>query len=67
MPGFLLKKVEQQASIKHQEEHFEELIHSNNRWKFAGSYIDDGISGIHADKEKNFKECSEMQSSEKLT
>ena len=44
------EKIEQQASIKHQEEHFEELIHSNNRWKFAGSYIDDGISGMHADK-----------------
>lgn len=49
------EKVEQQASIKHQEEHFEELIHSNNRWKFAGSYIDDGISGIHADKREEFQ------------
>lgn len=49
------EKIEQQASIKHQEEHFEELIHSNNRWKFAGSYIDDGISGIHADKREEFQ------------
>ena len=49
------EKVEQQASIKHQEEHFEELIHSNNRWKFAGSFIDDGISGIHADKREEFQ------------
>lgn len=49
------EKVEQQASIKHQEEHFEELIHSNNRWKFAGSYIDDGISGMHADKREEFQ------------
>lgn len=49
------EKVEQQASIKHQEEHFEELIHSNNRWKFSGSYIDDGISGIHADKREEFQ------------
>ena len=49
------EKVEQQASIKHQEEHFEDLIHSNNRWKFAGSYIDDGISGIHADKREEFQ------------
>lgn len=49
------EKVEQQASIKHQEEHFEELIHSNIRWKFAGSYIDDGISGIHADKREEFQ------------
>lgn len=49
------EKVEQQASIKHQEKHFEELIHSNNRWKFAGSYIDDGISGMHADKREEFQ------------
>lgn len=49
------EKVEQQASIKHQEEHFEELIHSNNRWKFAASYIDDGISGMHADKREEFQ------------
>lgn len=49
------EKVEQQASIKHQEEHFEELIHSNNRWNFAGSYIDDGISGMHADKREEFQ------------
>lgn len=49
------EKVEQQASIKHQEEHFEDLIHFNNRWKFAGSYIDDGISGIHADKREEFQ------------
>ena len=49
------EKVEQQASIKHQEEHFEDLIHSNNRWKFAGSYIDGGISGIHADKREEFQ------------
>lgn len=49
------EKVEQQASIKHQEEHFEELIHSNNRWKFSGSYIDDGISGMHADKREEFQ------------
>jgi site-specific DNA recombinase len=33
------EKIEQQASIKHQEEHFEELIHSNNRWKFANFEI----------------------------
>ena len=49
------EKLEQQASIRHQEEHFEELIHSNNRWKFTGSYIDDGISGMHADKREEFQ------------
>lgn len=49
------EKVEQQASIKHQEEHFEELIHSNNRWRFAGSYIDDGISGMNANKREEFQ------------
>lgn len=49
------EKLEQQASIKHQEEHFEELIHSNSKWKFAGSYIDDGISGMHANKREEFQ------------
>lgn len=49
------EKVEQQASIKHQEEHFEELIHSNNRWRFSGSYIDDGISGMNANKREEFQ------------
>lgn len=49
------EKIEQQASIRHQEEHFEELIHSNSRWKFAGSYIDDGISGMHADRREEFQ------------
>lgn len=49
------EKLEQQASIKHQEEHFEELIHSNNRWRFAGSYIDDGISGMNANKREEFQ------------
>jgi DNA invertase Pin-like site-specific DNA recombinase len=49
------EKLEQQVSIKHQEEHFEELIHSNNRWRFAGSYIDDGISGMNANKREEFQ------------
>ena len=49
------EKLEQQVSIKHQEEHFEELIHSNNRWRFAGSYIDDGISGMSANKREEFQ------------
>lgn len=49
------EKSEQQVSIKHQEEHFDELIKSNPNWKFVGAYIDDGISGIHAEKREEFQ------------
>lgn len=48
-------KIEQQGSIQHQEEYFEELIRSNPNWTFAGGYIDDGISGMHAEKRDNFQ------------
>ena len=49
------EKSEQQVSIKHQEEHFDELIKSNPNWKFVGAYIDDGISGIHVEKREEFQ------------
>lgn len=49
------EKDEQQVSIKHQEEHFDELIHSNRNWNFAGAYIDDGFSGIHTEKREEFQ------------
>ena len=61
------EKDEQQVSIKHQEEHFDELIHSNRNWNFAGAYIDDGISGIHTEKREEFQRMIMMQKSEKLT
>ena len=49
------EKEEQKNSIKNQRNHFEELISSNSRWIFCGGYIDDGISGIHAEKREEFQ------------
>lgn len=48
-------KEEQKNSIKNQRDHFEELITSNGHWVFSGGYIDDGISGIHAEKREQFQ------------
>lgn len=48
-------KEEQKNSIINQKSHFEEFIRSNKHWKFAGGYIDDGISGIHAEKREKFQ------------
>lgn len=48
------EKIEQQGSIQHQQEHFEEFIRSNSNWAFSGAYIDDGISGMHTEKRENF-------------
>lgn len=48
------EKIEQQGSIQHQQEHFEEFIRSNSNWTFSGAYIDDGISGMHTEKRENF-------------
>ena len=49
------EKAEQQVSIKHQKEYYEEFIRSNQNWTFSGAYIDDGISGIHAEKREEFQ------------
>ena len=49
------EKMEQQVSIKHQKEYYEEFIRSNQNWTFSGAYIDDGISGIHAEKREKFQ------------
>ena len=59
-------RAEQQVSIKHQTEHFENLIRSNQNWDFGGAYIDDGISGMHIEKEKNFRTCFVTQKLGKL-
>ena len=48
-------KEEQKNSIVNQRMHFENLIKSNRKWIFAGGYIDDGISGIHAEKREEFQ------------
>lgn len=49
-------KEEQKNSIIHQKEHFESFIKSNPKWKFCGGYVDDGISGIHAEKREQFQQ-----------
>lgn len=49
------ERAEQQVSIKHQQEYYEEFIRSNQNWTFSGAYIDDGISGIHAEKREEFQ------------
>ena len=48
-------KEEQKNSIVNQRDYFEEFIRSNSNWKFVGGYIDDGISGIHAEKREEFQ------------
>ena len=48
-------KEEQKNSIVNQRDHFEEFIRSNKKWKYCGGYIDDGISGIHAEKREEFQ------------
>lgn len=48
-------KEEQKNSILHQKQHFENFIRANARWEFCGGYIDDGISGIHAEKREMFQ------------
>lgn len=49
------EKMEQQVSIKHQQEYYEEFIRSNQNWTFSGAYIDDGISGMHTEKREEFQ------------
>ncbi|MGN0484022.1 MAG: recombinase family protein [Lachnospiraceae bacterium] len=48
-------KEEQKNSIENQERHFEDLIKANKNWKFYKGYVDDGISGIHAEKREEFQ------------
>lgn len=47
---------EQKNSIENQERHFEDMIHANKKWRFHKGYVDDGISGIHAEKRENFQQ-----------
>lgn len=43
---------EQRISLEAQKEHYEDYIKSNNEWKYAGLYYDEGITGTK-------KECRE--------
>lgn len=48
-------KEEQKNSIVNQREYYEQFIKSNKNWVFCGGYIDDGISGIHAERREEFQ------------
>ena len=48
-------KEEQKNSTVNQDTFFEELIASHPAWTFVGKYIDDGASGIMADKREDFQ------------
>ncbi|MCD8347978.1 MAG: recombinase family protein [Lachnospiraceae bacterium] len=48
-------KEEQKNSTQNQISYFEDLIKSNKAWTFAGGYVDDGISGMHAEKREEFQ------------
>lgn len=48
-------KEEQKNSITNQKEYYEQFIRQNKNWKFCGGYIDDGISGMHAEKREEFQ------------
>ena len=48
-------KEEQKNSITNQKEYYEEFIRSNKKWKFCGGYVDDGISGMHAESREQFQ------------
>ena len=49
------EKEEQKNSIINQRQHFENFIASVDKWRLVGGYIDDGISGIHAEKREEFQ------------
>lgn len=48
-------KEEQKNSTVNQDTFFEDLIASHPAWTFVGKYIDDGASGIMADKREDFQ------------
>lgn len=48
-------KEEQKNSIINQKDYYEQFIRQNKNWSFHGGYVDDGISGIHAEKREEFQ------------
>lgn len=56
------EKIEQQVSIKHQEEHFEELIRNNHQWFLAGAILTMVFQESIRKSEKSFNGCCEMLS-----
>lgn len=50
---------EQKKSLQNQVEHFEQYIKENPNWAYAGSYVDDGITGTSDVKRDNFMKMIE--------
>lgn len=48
-------KEEQKNSIFNQQSYYEQFIKQNQNWKFCGGYVDDGISGMHAERREEFQ------------
>ena len=47
-------KKEQQSSLENQTFYYEDFINSNPHWKYAGGYIDEGLSGMDIKKRLGF-------------
>ena len=52
-------KDEQLNSLDNQRRFYEEYIHSNPNWTFAGGYVDEGISGTSVAKREQFLQMIE--------
>lgn len=50
---------DQQVSIEHQVQYYEDFIKSHKNWEFVRGYVDNGISGIQTKHRERFKEMLE--------
>lgn len=51
--------LEQQSSLKNQQDYFEEMIKNNPYWTYISGYVDEGISGTTDYKRTNFMKMIE--------
>lgn len=47
--------IDQVISIELQKKHYKEMISANPRWKYCGTYVDNGLSGTNIDHRPAFK------------
>ena len=47
--------IDQLMSIELQKKHYREMISANPKWKYVGTYVDDGFSGTNTDHRPAFK------------
>ena len=57
---------EQKKSLQNQVEHFEKYIKENPNWTYAGSYVDEGITGTSDVKRDNFMKMIEDARNDKF-